>query len=118
MSSAQTHEHPEFLQHHFASPRQQFEASKLGMWLFLATEVLLFGGLFVGYAVWRSNHPDLFKFGSQFLNTTLGAINTAVLILSSLTMAGAVTMAQRGRKGPLVILLALTLANSCPRMRG
>ena len=112
MSSVQTHEHPEFLQHHFDSPRQQFEASKLGMWLFLATEVLLFGGLFVGYAVWRGNHPELFKFGSQFLDTTLGAINTAVLILSSLTMAAAVSMAQRGRKTALVILLALTLAGA------
>jgi len=110
--AAHAEDHPEFLQHHFDSPQQQFEASKLGMWLFLATEVLLFGGLFVGYAVWRGNHPELFKFGSQFLNTTLGAVNTAVLILSSLTMAAAVTMAQRGRKTALVVLLALTLAGA------
>jgi cytochrome c oxidase subunit 3 len=112
VSSAETHEHPEFLQHHFDTPQQQFEASKLGMWLFLATEVLLFGGLFVGYAVWRGNHPELFKFGSQFLNTTLGAVNTAVLILSSLTMAAAVTMAQRGHRKALVVLLSLTLAGA------
>ena len=106
------HDHPGFLQHHWETPQQQFEAGKLGMWLFLATEVLLFGGLFVLYAVWRANHPDMFKFGSQFLNTTLGAINTAVLIASSLTMAAAVTMAQKNKRGPLVILLALTLAGA------
>jgi cytochrome c oxidase subunit 3 len=112
VSDAHIHDRPDFLQHHFDTPRQQFEAGKLGMWLFLATEVLLFGGLFCGYAVWRGNHPDLFKYGSQYLNTTLGAINTAVLIASSLTMAGAVTMAQRGRRGSLVLLLALTLAGA------
>jgi cytochrome c oxidase subunit 3 len=111
-SDAHIHDRPDFLQHHFETPRQQFEAGKLGMWLFLATEVLLFGGLFCGYAVWRGNHPDLFKYGSQSLNTTLGAVNTVVLIASSLTMAAAVTMAQRGRRGPLVLFLALTLAGA------
>jgi cytochrome c oxidase subunit 3 len=111
-SDAHIHDRPDFLGHHFDTPQQQFEAGKLGMWLFLATEVLLFGGLFCGYAVWRGNHPDLFKYGSQSLNTTLGAINTVVLIASSLTMAAAVTMAQRGRRGPLVLLLALTLAGA------
>ena len=107
-----THDHPDFLQHHWDTPKQQFEAGKLGMWLFLATEVLLFGGLFVLYAVWRGNHPEMFKFGSQFLDTKLGAINTAVLILSSLTMAAAVTMAQRNKRGALMILLSLTLAGA------
>jgi len=107
-----THDRPDFLQHHWDTPKQQFEAGKLGMWLFLATEVLLFGGLFVLYAVWRGNHPEMFKFGSQFLDTKLGAINTAVLILSSLTMAAAVTMAQRNKRGALMILLSLTLAGA------
>jgi cytochrome c oxidase subunit 3 len=112
VSDAHIHDQPDFLRHHFDTPKQQFEAGKLGMWLFLATEVLLFGGLFCAYAVWRGNHPELFKYGSQALNTTLGAVNTAVLVLSSLTMAAAVTAAQRGRKGPLVLLLALTLAGA------
>ena len=110
------HDHPDFLAHHWDTPRQQFEAGKLGMWLFLATEVLLFGGLFVGYAVWRSNHPDMFRYGSQFLDTRMGAINTAVLIVSSLTMAGAVTAAQRSKRGLLVILLTLTLAGAATFM--
>ena len=109
---ADAHEHPDFLRHHFNTPKQQFEAGKLGMWLFLATEVLLFGGLFVGYSVWRGNHPEMFKAGSVFLSTKLGAVNTAVLILSSITMAAAVTMAQRNKRGPLILLLSLTIAGA------
>ena len=112
MSQADAHERPDFLRHHFDTPQQQFEAGKLGMWLFLATEVLLFGGLFCGYSIWRGNHPEMFKYGSQFLDTTMGAINTAVLIVSSLTMATAVTMAQRDKRGPLILFLALTLAGA------
>ena len=92
--------------------KQQFEAGKLGMWLFLATEVLLFGGLFCAYAVWRGNHPELFKYGSKFLDTRMGAINTAVLILSSLTMAWGVTAAQKNQKGLLKIMLVLTLCGA------
>ena len=111
-ADAHAHDHPDFLQHHWDTPKQQFEAGKLGMWLFLATEVLLFGGLFCGYSVWRGNHPELFKYGSQFLNTTLGAVNTAVLILSSLTMAWAVTAAQRNQQRLLKIFLLLTLAGA------
>ncbi len=107
-----SHEHPDFLRHHFNTPVQQFEAGKLGMWMFLATEVLLFGGLFCGYTIWRYQHPEMFRYGSQFLDTTMGAINTAVLIASSLTMATAVTMAQRDRRGPMVLMLALTLAGA------
>ena len=116
MSEEQTHEHhhdrPWFLGHHWENPQQQFEASKLGMWLFLATEVLLFGGLFVGYSVWRGNRPEMFQFGSKYLDTTMGAINTAVLICSSLTMAWAVTAAQQNKQKLLKIMLTLTLAGA------
>ncbi|MHC4775399.1 MAG: c-type cytochrome, partial [Planctomycetota bacterium] len=101
-------EHPPHLQHHFDTVPQQFEASKLGMWLFLATEVLLFGGLFCGYAVYRGNHPDVFHYGSRYLDTSWGAINTVVLILSSVTMAVGVTAAQRDMRAVLVAGLALT----------
>jgi len=103
------HEHPPHLGHHWENSKQQFEAGKLGMWLFLATEVLLFGGLFVAYAVWRANHPEIFKYGSQYLDTAMGAINTCVLLLSSMTMAMAVTFAARGRNLAVVICLILTL---------
>jgi cytochrome c oxidase subunit 3 len=100
---------PDFLAHHWETPEQQFNAGKLGMWLFLATEVLLFGGLFVAYAVWRHNHPEIFAYGSQFLDTTMGAINTAVLLLSSMTMAMGVTFIARGKKKATLICLVLTL---------
>ena len=103
------HDHPEFLGHHWKNPVQQFEAGKLGMWLFLATEVLLFGGLFCAYAIWRSNHPEIFKYGSQFLDTTWGAINTGVLLVSSMTMAMAVTFAARGNNRAVIVTLILTL---------
>lgn len=97
------------LAHHFDTPQQQFEAAKLGMWLFLGTEVLLFGGLFCLYAVYRGNHPEIFVFGSQYLDTTWGAINTLVLILSSLTMAIAVFCAQTNQRRETVIFLGLTI---------
>jgi cytochrome c oxidase subunit III len=101
--------HPPHLQHHFDTSEQQFEASKFGMWLFLATEFLFFGGLFVLYAVVRGNNPEIFLYGSQFLSTKLGALNTVVLILSSLTMALAVYYAQVNNRRGLVAMLALTL---------
>jgi len=84
--------------HHFDTPRQQFEAAKLGMWLFLATEVLFFGGMFAGYTVYRTLYPDAFAQGSGHLDVVLGTINTAVLLLSSLSMALAVHAAQTSSK--------------------
>jgi cytochrome c oxidase subunit III len=97
------------LAHHFDSPQQQYEAAKFGMWLFVATELLLFGGLFVAYAVYRGNNPELFQYGAQFLSTTMGAINTVVLILSSLTIAIAVRAAQLNQQRMLVTMLGLTV---------
>ena len=86
--------HPARLQHFFVSAEQQFEASKLGMWLFLATEILLFGGMFVAYGIFRAQYPDLFEEASQQLDTVLGATNTLVLLLSSFTMAWAIRAIQ------------------------
>ena len=103
------HGHPPHLQHHFDTPAQQYDSSKLGMWLFLATEILLFGGLFVAYAVYRGNHPEVFIFAHHFLDTNLGAINTVILLCSSLTMAWGVRASQLGQQKLLVLLLALTL---------
>ncbi len=101
--------HVPHLGHHYASLRQQQDAGKLGMWLFLATEVLLFGGLFCAYANYRANHPEIFVFAHQFLDKTLGGINTVVLICSSLTMAWAVRAAQLGNRRLLARLLLATL---------
>lgn len=81
------HGHDPFLAHHFGSAKQQFDAGKFGMWLFLVTEILFFSGLFCAYAVYRSTHPEAFANADQYLDPMLGAANTAVLIFSSLTMA-------------------------------
>jgi cytochrome c oxidase subunit III len=97
------------LAHHFDSPGQQYDAARLGMWIFLMTEVLFFGGLFCAYAVFRANHPEIFVDGHRFLDKPLGAANTVVLIFSSLTMALAVRAAQLGRRRSLIGLLAVTL---------
>lgn len=104
-----THEHPPHLAHHFDSPAQQFESGKLGMWIFLATEILFFGGLFCAYAVYRANHPEVFRYAHRYLDVPLGAINTTILIFSSLTMAWAVRCSQLGNRKGLVLLLAITL---------
>jgi cytochrome c oxidase subunit 3 len=97
------------LAHHFDTSRQQYDAAKLGMWIFLMTEVLFFGGLFCAYAVFRANHPEIFVDGHHFLDKPLGAANTVVLIFSSLTMALAVRAAQLGRRRSVVGLLTITL---------
>ena len=104
------HAHPEHVAHHFDTAQQQFDACKLGMWLFLVTEVLFFSGLFVAYAVYRANHPEVFVNAHKYLNTTLGALNTIVLLVSSLTMAWAVRSAQLEQKKLLIWLLGVTLS--------
>ncbi|QOJ14748.1 MAG: cytochrome c oxidase subunit 3 [Planctomycetia bacterium] len=97
------------LAHHFDTLDQQQDAGKLGMWLFLATEVLLFAGLFCLYAVYRITQPEIFRYGNHYLNPGWGAINTVVLLLSSFTMAMAVWAARCNQKRDLVLFLALTL---------
>jgi cytochrome c oxidase subunit 3 len=103
-----THDHPA-LAHHFSNLGDQNEAATLGMWVFLVTEVLFFGGLFTAYAIYRAWYPDAFAFASHELDITLGAINTAVLITSSLTMALAVHAAQVGERKTLMMFLVLTM---------
>lgn len=88
------HAHHPKLQHHFDDMAQQAEASTLGMWVFLVTEIMFFGGLFMAYLVYRWAEPMGFQEASSHLNVWLGAFNTAVLIVSSLTMAMAVRSAQ------------------------
>ncbi|MDQ7007873.1 MAG: cytochrome c oxidase subunit 3 family protein [Acidobacteriota bacterium] len=104
-----SHEHPRNLAHHFDDPAQQVEAGKLGMWLFLAQEVLFFGGLFAAYAYFRAHDPEMFHYAHKMLNWKLGAFNTLVLICSSLTMAWGVRLAQLGKRRGLVWMLILTL---------
>jgi len=110
MSTIVKHHHA----HHFANAAQEFSAAKMGMWLFLVTEVLLFSGLFLGYAVLKSLYPEMWHECSKHLDWKLGALNTLVLITSSFTMALAVNSAQTNRNGErtgrTVGLLAATIA--------
>ena len=102
------HHHPA-LAHHFDDLEQQKEASTLGMWVFLVTEVLFFGGLFATYCVYRNWYSGAFAAGSHELSIALGGVNTAVLITSSLTMALAVHAAQTGERRLLLLFLAATM---------
>ena len=97
------------LQHHFADSQQQYEASKMGMWAFLVTEVLTFAGLFCAYAIFRMWHPEMFINASKALDITMGATNTVVLITSSLTMALAIRCIQQNKKNLSIIYLVITL---------
>jgi cytochrome c oxidase subunit 3 len=92
------HAHHPRLQHHFDTLEQQQHASQFGMWVFLVTEVLFFGGLFMAYILYRIWYPHMFVAASHELSVPLGAFNTAVLIGSSLTMAFAVRAAQTGER--------------------
>jgi cytochrome c oxidase subunit 3 len=94
---------------HHIDPAVGYESAKLGMWLFLATELLLFGGLFTAYTIFRAKYPAMFEEQHLELNKTLGALNTVILIFSSLTMAMGVTCIQRGNRKLLTILLAITI---------
>ena len=107
------HSHHPRLQHHFHNMEQQLEASILGMWVFLVTEVMFFGGLFMAYIVYRTWYPIAWQEGSHELNVTLGGLNTAVLICSSLTMALAVRAAQVGSRRGQLVNLFLTILLGC-----
>ena len=111
-STAAAHHDP-FVAHQFNDRAQQKNAVTLGMWAFLAQEVLFFGGLFTGYTVYRSYYPDAYIAGSHLLDIRLGGFNTVVLIASSLTMALAVNAAQNSKRRPLVGYLVATLALGC-----
>lgn len=100
--------HPELL-HHFAEPQQQRDAASLGMWVFLGTEVMFFGGLFCAYLVYRRLYFGDFGAASKSIDATLGATNTAVLICSSLTVVLAVWAAQTARRTLLISMLGITM---------
>jgi cytochrome c oxidase subunit 3 len=102
------HGHPA-LQHHFENMEQQREAGTLGMWVFLVTEIMFFGGMFLAYTLYRSTYPAAFASASNHLDIYLGAFNTGVLILSSFTMALAVYSTQVGNRRNQVVCLVMTL---------
>jgi cytochrome c oxidase subunit 3 len=98
------------LAHHFDTPQQQFDAGKLGIWLFLLTEVLFFAGLFCAYTIYRAMRPEVFVYAHYFLDTRLGAVNTCVLLISSLTAAWSVRNAQLSQHGLLKLNILITIA--------
>ena len=104
------HASPGPLQHHFADLKQQKAAAQLGMWVFIAQEVLFFGGLFATYTVYRMKYPEAFAAGSGHLSWKIGFFNTLVLIASSLTMAMGVHSAALGRSKRVVTYLLATIA--------
>lgn len=99
--------------HHFPTAQLESETSKLGMWIFLATEILLFSGLFMAYSAYRYTHAEMFKAAHQLLDWKLGAVNTMVLIFSSLTMALGVRSAQTNKRGATILYLLVTLLCAC-----
>jgi len=101
--------HHPYLQHHFDNMAQQMEASTLGMWVFLVTEIMFFGGLFMAYILYRYWYPDAWAAASNHLNVQMGAANTVVLIISSLTMVMAVRSAQIGSRGGQIFFLIATI---------
>ncbi len=114
--TSSTEEKLDHLKHYFVDSDQQFEASKMGMWVFLVTEILFFGGLFVAYIVYRSWYPELYLLASEELDTFWGAVNTAVLIGSSLTVAMAIRSAQLNQIKGLIINLWITIGLACTFM--
>ena len=102
-------EHEEGLQHQFVDMEQQRNAVSLGMWLFLGTEIMFFGGMFLAYLIYRYWYYPEFAAGSRSIDIVLGTVNTAVLICSSLTVALGVRAAQLGKRKTLVILLLVTI---------
>jgi len=110
---SQSHNGPKHLAHHFQNMGQQNSAGKLGMWLFMAQEVLFFSGLFLCYAVGRYFYPETFLAAHELLDWQLGAVNTVVLLFSSLTMALAVRAAQTNNRKAIVTNLLITIACAC-----
>ena len=101
--------HPAHLQHHFSEMDQQKDSSKLGMWVFLLTEILTFGGLFVAYAVYRAWNPEMFLNAHKALDVAMGTTNTAVLIISSVTIALGIRAIQLDKPKQTMLYLAATI---------
>ncbi|MEZ4401843.1 MAG: cytochrome c oxidase subunit 3 [Kofleriaceae bacterium] len=103
------HHGSRFIQHHYDDAAHQFDSGKLGIWFFLVQEILFFSALFVAYIVFRAHHPEIFAYAHHYLDVKWGAINTAVLIVSSLTAAWAVRCAQLNQRKGLIACLSITI---------
>ena len=107
------HHGSRFIQHHYDDAQHQFDSGKFGIWLFLAQEVLFFSALFVAYVLYRVHHGELYSYAHKWLDVKIGAINTAVLIFSSLTAAWAVRCAQLNQRRGLIACITLTIMCAC-----
>jgi cytochrome c oxidase subunit 3 len=113
-TAAASTDSPQFhVAHHFDDADQQFDAGRLGVWLFLVTEILLFGGLFCAFAIFRAKYFAAFVEAHHHLDKVMGGVNTLVLIGSSLTMALAVRAAQMTKKKLASSYLVITLLCAC-----
>ncbi len=101
--------HKHHFAHHFKSAEHEYSSGKQGIWLFMVTEILMFGGLFVGYAIFHSIYPEMFAEGASHLDWKMGFINTLVLIFSSFTMALGILYCQKNDKKKAALSLALTV---------
>ena len=99
--------------HHFDGAEHEYETSKHGVWTFLLTEILMFGGLFVAYAVFYNLHPEVWEAGSRLLDWKMGAINTVVLLISSFTMALGIHYCKTDERQKAVMSLAITILCGC-----
>lgn len=106
---AQPHESHHHHAHHFENAEHEYDTAKQGVWLFLCTEILMFGGLFVAYAIYHHIYPHLFKVGSTFTDWRLGAANTVVLLTSSLTMALGIYYIQKNQRSKSLLMLGITV---------
>lgn len=98
-----------FIQHHYDDAQHQFDSGKLGIWFFLVQEILFFSALFVAYILYRHHHPEIYAYAHHYLDVKWGAINTAVLIVSSLSAAWAVRCAQLAQRRGLIACLVITI---------
>jgi cytochrome c oxidase subunit III len=105
----QAHSSEPHFAHHFKDAMHEFVSAKEGIWLFMVTEILMFGGLFVGYFIFHSLYPEMFSLGASFLDWRMGAFNTMVLLLSSWTMAYSINLIQRGQNAKANKTLLITI---------
>jgi len=107
--SSNNHGSAHHFAHHYESAEHEYATSKEGVWLFLTSEILMFGGLFVGYIIFQNMYPEVFAEGARHLNWKLGALNTLVLLTSSLTMVLGIHYSQAGDRKKAVRYLAATI---------
>lgn len=110
MSTDNSHAHGgAHVAHHFKTADQQYQSAKQGLWLFMLTEILMFGAIFVGYAIYHNQYPEMFAEGAKYLDWKMGFVNTLVLIFSSFTMALGITYNQKNEPKKAAIALATTI---------